>query len=219
MTRGNGGQAMSRIGYARVSTRDQHTRAQIERLLAAGCERVFTDQGVSGKLASRPEWDKCLAYLRESDVLVCTKLDRVGRSVANLIQVANDLRERGIGLVCLDQNIDTTSAMGKLFYTILAAFAEFEKNLISERTKDGLAATKARGRNGGRKPSLKPYQIQHARQSVDAGVAVTSVAKELKVSRQTLYRALGRASLGMTHMLTHKPPPPYGIHIANNSIL
>ena len=184
---------MARIGYARVSTRDQHPEAQSERLKAAGCIKIFTDHGVSGKLASRPEWDKCLAYLRNGeDTLVCIKLDRIGRSVANLIQVASDLREREIGLVCLDQAIDTTSAMGKMFYTILAAFAEFERNLISERTKDGLAATKARGHNGGRKPSLKPYQVEHAQKLVDTGKPKSKIAAELNVSRQTLYRALAR---------------------------
>ena len=187
---------MTKVGYARVSSRDQHTRAQIDRLVAYGCGRknIYIDEGVSGKLASRPEWDKCLAELRAGDVLVCTKLDRIGRSVANLIQVAGDLRDRDIGLVCLDQNIDTTSAMGKLFYTILAAFAEFERNLISERTKDGLAATTGRGRNGGRHPKLTVHQIADARESIDGGTAVATVARELKVSRQTLYRSLARAA-------------------------
>ena len=115
-------------------------------------------------------------------------------SVANLIQVATDLETRHIGLVCLDQNIDTTSAMGKLFYTILGAFAEFEWNLISERTKDGLAATEGRGRKGGRKPKLQPHQIAGARQNIDDGAAVATVAKQLKVSRQTFYRSLSRAA-------------------------
>jgi DNA invertase Pin-like site-specific DNA recombinase len=186
---------MTRIGYARVSTRDQHIGAQVERLMANGCGRVFTDEGVSGKLASRPEWDACLASLGANDVLVCTKLDRVGRSVANLLQLAADLKEREIGLVCLDQNIDTTSAMGMMFYTILGAFAEFERNLISERTKDGLAATEGRGRNGGRHPKMSPLQLVEAQQSIDAGTPVATVAGTYGVSRGTLYRSLARASL------------------------
>jgi DNA invertase Pin-like site-specific DNA recombinase len=181
---------MAKIGYARVSKRDQHPEIQAERLLAAGCEQIFTDRGVSGKLASRPEWDKCLAFLRSGDVLVATKLDRFGRSVTNLIDIAAELERRGIGLVCLDQPVDTTSATGKLFFTILAAFAEFERNLISERTQDGLAATTARGRNGGRKRLLKPYQVQHARALIDSGQTAVKVARELGVSRATLYRAL-----------------------------
>lgn len=185
-----------KVGYARCSSDTQNIRAQIDRLLAAGCDIVFKDDGVSGKLESRPDWDRCLAYLRKDsgDTLCCTKLDRIGRSVAHLTQLAARLEKEHIGLVCLDQGIDTTSAMGKLFYTILGAFAEFEWNLISERTKDGLAAPTGRGRNGGRHPKLQPHQIEDARQSIDGGAAVTTVARELKVSRQTLYRSLSRAA-------------------------
>jgi DNA invertase Pin-like site-specific DNA recombinase len=154
---------------------------------------VFTDTGVSGKLASRPEWDRCLAYLRDGeDTLVAVKLDRFGRSVRHLHQVAEDLRRRDIGMACLDQPIDTSSASGKLFFTMLAAFAEFERDLISERTIDGLKATRKRGHGGGRPRVLKPYQVDHARTEIDGGKAVTEVAAELRVSRATLYRALDK---------------------------
>jgi DNA invertase Pin-like site-specific DNA recombinase len=180
---------MAKVGYARVSTSDQHVEKQVARLTEAGCERVFTDIA-SGKLASRPGWDACLAYLRAGDTLVAVKLDRFGRSITALNKVATDLRERGIDIVCLDQPIDTTNAAGKLFYNMLAAFAEFERDLIVERTRDGLAATTKRGRNGGRKPSLKGYQVTYARQQIDSGRPVTEVAAELSVSRQTLYREL-----------------------------
>lgn len=146
---------------------------------------------MSGKLASRPQWDACLAYLRPGDQLVTLKLDRIGRSVRNLLEVAEDLRQRQIDLVCLDQPIDTTSPVGKMFFTILAAFAEFERDLIAERTRDGLAATTKRGRNGGRKPKLKPYQVNYARSSIGT-MTVSDIAAELGVSRATLYRALER---------------------------
>jgi DNA invertase Pin-like site-specific DNA recombinase len=139
---------MAEIGYARASTDDQHAEIQVERLVAAGCAKVFCDQGVSGSRASRPEWDKCLAYLREGDVLVAVKLDRFGRSTKHLLEVAADLEARGVGLRCLDQPVDTTTPVGKLQFTILAAVAQFESDLIIERTHDGLKAARARGNMG-----------------------------------------------------------------------
>jgi DNA invertase Pin-like site-specific DNA recombinase len=193
---------MARIGYARVSTRDQNPEAQADRLKVAGCVRVYVDHGASGAKASRPEWDKCVERLEVGDTLVCVKLDRIGRSVRNLIDVANLLEERQVDLVCLDQPVDTTSATGKMFFTILAAFAAFERDLIIERTKDGLAATTARGRNGGRKSRLNDEQVTYARQLRAEGVSVREIGETLArmanqdkpVSRQTIYRALGMAS-------------------------
>ena len=186
---------MARIGYARVSTRDQHPEAQRERLEATGCTRIFTDKGASGARASRPEWDRCLDRLEAGDTLVCTKLDRIGRSVRNLMDVSSLLQERGVDLVCLDQPIDTTTAQGKLFFTILAAFAEFERDLIRERTRDGLAATTARGRNGGRKRRLTEEQKATARKLRADGHSIRAIGQLLgngkPVSRQTVYRALG----------------------------
>jgi DNA invertase Pin-like site-specific DNA recombinase len=180
---------MSKVGYARVSTPDQHLQGQVDRLAAAGCEKVFRDTA-SGKLASRPDWDACRAYLREGDTLVAVKLDRFGRSVTALHKVAEELKARGVDIQCLDQPIDTSTAAGKLFFTLLAAFAEFERDLIAERTRDGLAATKNRGRSGGRKRTLRDYQVTYAREQITSGRAVTEVARELGVSRQTLYREL-----------------------------
>jgi DNA invertase Pin-like site-specific DNA recombinase len=184
---------MALIGYARVSTADQNVEAQAKRLREFGCERVYTDVA-SGKLASRPGWDECRAYLREGDKLVTVKLDRLGRSAKNLLEILESLRAQGVALVCLDQAIDTSSAMGELFYTILAAFAQFERSLIVERTKEGLAATTKRGRSGGRHRILKPYQVTYARQQIAAGRQVQEVARELGVSRQTLYRAVGNGA-------------------------
>lgn len=182
----------SRIGYARVSTHDQHPEAQKIRLEAAGCTRIFQDKA-SGKLASRPDWDACLAYLRQGDTLVCVRLDRIGRSVRNLITVVQTLAERGVDLVVLEQGLDTTTAAGRMMFHVLAAMAEFEHDLISERTKDGLAITTARGRNGGRKPTLKAYQVKYAREMIDSKQrTVTALAAEMGVSRQTLYRSFER---------------------------
>ena len=180
---------MGKVGYARTSTSEQHVEKQVGRLEAAGCERVFSDVA-SGKLASRPGWDAALAYLREGDTLCAVKLDRFGRSVKHLIETVQELERRGVDIACLDQPIDTTSATGKLFFTILAAFAEFERDLIAERTRDGLAAATKRGRNGGRPRALKPYQVTYARRQINAGSQVKTVAAELGVSRQTLYREL-----------------------------
>jgi DNA invertase Pin-like site-specific DNA recombinase len=141
---------MAMIGYARVSTTDQNPENQASRLRAHGCSTVFTDHGITGRLASRPQWDACRAYLRDRDVLAVTKLDRIGRSVGNLVRVAADLHERGVDLVVLDQAIDTATPAGRMLFHVLAAIAEFEHDLIAERTRDGLAA--ARARCGGKLP-------------------------------------------------------------------
>jgi DNA invertase Pin-like site-specific DNA recombinase len=116
---------MAMIGYARVSTSDQNPDAQAARLCEHGCTRVFSDHGVTGRLASRPQWDACRAFLRDGDVLVVTKLDRVGRSVGNLVSVAADLHENGVDLIVLDQAIDTATPAGRMLFHVLAAIAEF----------------------------------------------------------------------------------------------
>ena len=191
---------MARIGYSRVSMDEQHPEAQEDRLRAEGCEEVFTDKGISGKLARRPKWDLCLAYLRRGDVLVTVRLDRIGRSVGNLIEVVRDLDARGIDLLVLDQAIDTTTPSGRLIFHVMAAIAEFERDLIRERTMDGLAAARARGRVGGRKPKLSPKQLKVAREMYDAkgqdGIrlhTVAEIAHVLGTTRQTIYRSLERA--------------------------
>lgn len=181
---------MALVGYGRVSTKDQHPEAQQDALTAAGCERVFIDKA-SGKLARRPQLDRCLEYLRPGDVLVITKLDRLGRSLRNLLELSATLGERGIGLRVLDQGIDTTMPGGRLCFHIIGAIAEFERELISERTHDGLAAARARGRKGGRRPVLTPDKLATARQLYEGRQhTMQQIADIVGVSRATLYRAL-----------------------------
>lgn len=187
-----------RIGYARVSTRDQHPEAQEDALRAAGCEQVFVDKA-SGKLASRPELEKALLVAREGDQFVITKLDRLGRSLKNLIELSEQMRAKGIGLVVLDQGIDTSTPAGRMFFQIIGAIAEFEHSLMVERTKEGLEAARARGRKGGRKQALKPRQVALAQEMYDElgddgkrKHTVQDIAGELGVARTTIYRYLER---------------------------
>ena len=184
------------VGYARVSTRDQHPEAQLDALTAAGCEKTFTDQA-SGTLARRPALDDALSYLRAGDTLVVTKLDRLGRSVANLKQVSDDLQARDVALKALSQGIDTATPGGRLFFHMLAAIAEFEHDLIVERTIDGLAAARARGRNGGPKFKMTPTRIRQARAMYEAKQhTVQEIADTFGVSRPTIYRHLAGDSTG-----------------------
>jgi DNA invertase Pin-like site-specific DNA recombinase len=188
-------QQATRVGYARVSTRDQHPQAQLDALTAAGCQRIFTDHGASGRLARRPEFDKCLGYLRAGDQLVITKLDRIGRSLRHLIELAGELADRGVDLVVLRQAIDTTTAGGRLFFHLLGAFAEFEADLARERTLDGLETARARGRKGGRRPVMTPDKAAVARQMYDSRqYTVAAIAKTLGVSRASIYRHLPTAA-------------------------
>jgi DNA invertase Pin-like site-specific DNA recombinase len=190
-----------RIGYARVSTRDQNPDAQKDALAAVGCEKVFIDK-VSGKLARRPELDKALLSAnREGDQLVVTKLDRLGRSLEHLIQLSKELDARGVDLVVLDQGIDTSTPVGKMFFHILGAVAEFEASLASERTLDGLEAARARGRTGGQKPKLGPRQVKLAWQMYEEvgedgkrKHTVQQIADEFGVTRPTIYRHLANAT-------------------------
>ncbi len=178
------------IGYGRVSTEDQHLDAQIDALKAAGCERVFTDK-LSGKLAQRPELDAALDYLRHGDVLVITKLDRLGRSLRNLIELVLMLEARGVDLRVLDQDINTKGPSGKLMFHVIGAMAEFERDMISERTRDGLAAARARGRKGGRRPKLNAAKVETARKLyAEKRMTVAEIADVVGCARSTLYRAL-----------------------------
>lgn len=181
---------VSTLGYARVSTVDQTADGQHDALTAAGCEKVFADVA-SGKLARRPQLDALLDYARAGDVVVITKLDRLGRSVAHLVELAGVLQSRGIDLRVLHQGIDTSTPGGRLTFHILASIAEFERDLISERTRDGLAAARARGRKGGRRPVLSPAKLAHARALRDGGEhTMTQIAELVGCSRATLYRVL-----------------------------
>jgi DNA invertase Pin-like site-specific DNA recombinase len=185
-----------RIGYGRVSTRDQNPDAQRDALIGARCSEVFTDKA-TGKLARRPELDKALLVTRAGDQLVVTKLDRLGRSLEHLIGLSNNLQSCGVDLVVLDQGIDTSTAVGRMFFQILGAIAEFEHALMSERTIDGLAAARARGRTGGQKPKLTPRQARIAQEMYEETgpdgkrrYTVTQIAAEFGVSRPTIYRHL-----------------------------
>ena len=186
-----------RIGYGRVSTRDQNPDAQRDALKAGGCDEVFIDKA-SGKLAQRPELERALLSAnRAGDQLVITKLDRLGRSLEHLIEVSKQLQDRGVDLVVLDQGIDTSTAVGRLFFQIIGAIAEFEHALMSERTMDGLAAARARGRTGGQKPKLGARQVKLAREMYDEtgedgkrAYTVAQIAAEFGVSRPTIYRHL-----------------------------
>ncbi len=186
-----------RIGYGRVSTHDQNPEAQHDALSAAGCEEIFIDTA-SGKLARRPQLDKALLSAnRAGDQLVITKLDRLGRSLEHLIELSRLLQARSVDLVVIDQGIDTSTPVGRLFFQIIGAIAEFEHALMSERTMDGLAAARARGRTGGQKPKLGPRQVKLARQMYEEtgedgkrAHTVAQIAAEFDVSRPTIYRHL-----------------------------
>jgi DNA invertase Pin-like site-specific DNA recombinase len=153
---------MAKIGYARVSTRSQNDDSQVDELTAYGCEKIFTDTA-SGKHAARPELDRALAYLRAGDVFVITRLSRAMRSLKHLLALAEELRERGVGLVVLKQQIDTTTPQGRLVFHLLGAIDEFQRELIVEGTREGLEAARARGRTGGRKPKLNARQAATVR--------------------------------------------------------
>ena len=181
---------MTLIGYARVSTADHDPALQLDALEGVGCARVFTDTA-SGALDRRPELDLCLDYLRPGDVLVVWRLDRLGRSVRHLIDVVTDLQGRGVEFRSLTEAIDTTTAGGRLVFHVFAGLAEFERAIITERTHAGLAAARARGRHGGRRPKLSEAQAATARQLYDTKKhTVAQIASILGCSESTLYRAL-----------------------------
>lgn len=179
-----------RIGYGRVSTTDQNPESQRDALTAAGCTKVYVDH-YTGTKADRPQWNRVRDdVLDTGDTLVITRLDRLGRSTKDLLSIAADLEERGINLVATEQSIDTTTPEGKLFFTMIAAFAEFEHSMMRARTMDGLAAARARGRKGGRKSALTDAQCERIRKLYADGLGVSTLAEDFKVSRPTIYRAL-----------------------------
>ena len=179
-----------KVGYARVSTDEQTTALQRDALRAAGCERIFEDRGVSGAVTNRPQLDRCFAALGAGDVLVVWKLDRLGRSLSHLLELADQLRERGVGFQSLSEAIDTTTPQGTLVFHLLGALAQFERSLIAERTSAGRAAAMKRGVRFGRPARLTAQQLAHARKLIDEGTPVPEVASLLGVSRATAYRAL-----------------------------
>lgn len=180
----------TRIGYARVSTADQDPALQADALAAAGCTRIFFD-AASGALADRPELAAALDYLRPGDTLVVWRLDRLGRSLRHLIATVEELRARGVEFASLTESIDTSTPAGRLIFHTFAALAEFERDLIRERTEAGLAAARARGRLGGRPSVMTTEKLKVARAMYDSGEHTTAaIARTVGVSRATLYRAL-----------------------------
>ena len=180
------------IGYARVSTQDQNPELQVDALEKAGAEQVFQEK-FTGTLRERPELSQCLRMLRQGDVLVVWKLDRLARSLKDLVEIVQDLQDRGIGFKSLTESIDTTSSGGRLVFHIFGALAEFERDLIRERTMAGLEAARARGRKGGRKPSLSKTDTQKAAAMLlDPKITKTEVAQHFRISRTTLNASLRR---------------------------
>ena len=179
------------IGYARVSTSDQNNSLQTDALEKAGCERIYKES-VSGASRERPELSRGFGTLREGDNLIVWRLDRLGRSLKDLVAIISELETKGVGFQSLTEAIDTTTAGGKLVFHIFAALAEFERTLIQERTKAGLAAARARGRKGGRKPKMTKEDARKAKAMLlDPCMTKTNIAQHFKVSRVTLNKALG----------------------------
>jgi DNA invertase Pin-like site-specific DNA recombinase len=180
------------IGYARVSTQDQNPEYQVDALEKAGCEQTFQEK-VTGKLRERPELSQCLRTLRAGDTLIVWKLDRLARSLKDLVEIVQDLNAREIGFKSLTEAIDTTNSGGRLVFHIFGALAEFEHSLIRERTIAGLEAARARGRKGGRKPSMSESDIRKAAAMLsDPGITKKEVAEHFAVSRTTLNASLER---------------------------
>ena len=180
-----------RIGYARVSTDDQHLDLQRDALTKAGCGVTYEEKN-SGKTADRPELEQCLKALRAGDTLVVWRLDRLGRSLPDLVQIVAKLEQCGVGFESLTEKIETDSAAGRLVFHVFAALSEFERNLVRERTKAGLAAARARGRAGGRKPKLEEQQVREIEVLLrDPDIQVADVARRYGVSRTTLYKHVG----------------------------
>ena len=181
------------IGYARVSTHDQNLELQCEALAQAGCQRIFEDK-VSGTRADRPGLAKALEMLREGDTLVVWKLDRLGRSVKQLVDLVGELHKQGVQFRSLTDSIDTGTPSGRFFFHIMASLAEMERELTIERTRAGLAVARQLGRRGGRKPKMTSSKIESAKKLLAGGVPPKEVASNLGVSISTLYRWMPAAT-------------------------
>jgi len=181
------------LGYARVSTGDQDVAGQTMRLEQAGAIKVFTDVR-SGKSMDRPGLTELLAYARPGDTLAVVRLDRLGRSLGELLTIVTALKERGIALLSLEEKLDTSSAAGELVFHVFGAIAHFERRLIAERTKDGIAAARAKGKLPGRRP-LDPEKASAALKLVVAGTSPTEAARQLGLGRATVYREMALAGV------------------------
>lgn len=182
-----------KYGYARVSTDDQNADMQRAALKKAGCSKIFTDEGISGATANRPKLKQCLKALDRGDSLTVWKLDRLGRSLRDLINILDDLKHRGVAFRSLTEAIDTHTPTGRAMWQMIGVMAEFERSLISERTREGVKAAKDRGVKFGRKPALTPEQIEHAKELRTRRKdpkTPQQIARILKCSPATVYRAL-----------------------------
>jgi len=177
------------IGYARVSTADQNLDRQLDNLNAKGCERIFKEK-MTGTSSARPELEKMLAAIRKGDTLVIDSFSRLSRSTKDLLEIIDNLDKQGVSIISLKENLDTTTATGKMMMTMLSALSQFERDLISERTKDGLKAARARGRNGGR-PKAKESKIKQAMKLYDTKtMSISEITTATGISTATLYRYL-----------------------------
>lgn len=184
---------MAQIGYVRVSTQDQNLDLQDDAMKSAGVEKVFHDLGVSGAKADRPGLQAALDYCRDGDTFVVWRLDRLGRNLTHVRATIEELKERGVGFRSLSEGLTSEGIMGKLMITIIAAFAEFERDVMIERTQAGMAAARLRGNVGGRPPKLTPAQVKRAQGMRDAGTAtVPEIAAMMGVSVPTMYRMLSQ---------------------------
>ncbi|MGB3767581.1 MAG: recombinase family protein [Phormidesmis sp.] len=186
-----------KIGYARVSTTDQNLDLQTDALKEAGCKKIFSDtpkewpchRGVSGAKTERPGLDKALDQIRKGDILVIWKLDRLGRSLSHLLSIIEDLKQKGVDFASVQDGFDTSTASGKMVFSVIGAMAEYERNLIRERTVAGLAAARARGRMGGRPKQLDEGQVKVATALAEAGkLTIKEICEQVGCSRSTYYR-------------------------------
>ena len=184
---------MAMIGYARVSTHDQNLSLQLDALKAAGCQHIFEDRA-SGAKADRPGLAAAIAYVRAEDILVVWKLDRLGRSLTHLIDTVTALDARGVGLRSLTEAMDTTTPGGRLIFHLFGALAQFERDLIRERTRAGIEAAAKRGRKGGRDPVVTDEKLNRARALLALGLNVREAAARIKIGKTSLYNAIGPSS-------------------------
>jgi DNA invertase Pin-like site-specific DNA recombinase len=196
-----------KIGYARVSTKEQHVDLQIDALKKEGCEKIYTEV-ISGTKSDRPQLLEMTTHLRKGDVVVVWKLDRLGRSLKHLVELVNRFIQEDIGLKSLHDHIDTTTPQGRLIFNIFASLAEFERDLIQERTKAGLAAARARGRMGGKPKGLskKAESIACAAETLykEGKLTVNQIIEQLGISKATLYNYLRHRQVTISHYITAK---------------
>lgn len=189
-----------KYGYARVSTDDQNSAMQLEALKRAKCTKVFKDEGISGATTKRPALLRCLKTLKSGDTLTVWKLDRLGRSLRDLITMLDDLRERGVKFHSLTEHIDTATPTGRAMWQMIGVLAELERSMITERTRAGIKSAKARGVKFGRKAVLTKQQVAQAIKLIDAGDRVADIADSFKISKSTLYREIAKSREAVTSL-------------------